>query len=69
METRAIKSANISCNHCIMAIKRAVGSLPGVESVEGDPGRKEVTVKYDPLKVSVDDINKAMTKAGYPPAQ
>ncbi len=69
MESKTIRSENISCNHCIMAIKRAVSSLQGVESVEGDPGRKEVKVKYDPQKVSLNDIAKAMTDAGYPPAQ
>lgn len=67
METVTLEAPNISCQHCIMAVQRAVGSLPGVISVEGDPMLKHVTVKYDSNRVSIDQIEQAMANAGYPP--
>mgnify|MGYP005845856253 FL=1 len=51
-----------------MAIKRAVGRIPGVSSVEGDPASKNVTVSYDPAQTSLDQIKQAMADEGYPVA-
>ncbi len=66
MEKATLHSPNISCGHCIMAIKRAVSKLEGVSSVEGDPGKKEVTVEYDPVRVALDKIEATMAEEGYP---
>ena len=69
METATLNAPNISCGHCVMAIKRAVGKLQGVSSVEGDPGTKLVEVRYDPSQVSLDAIEGAMDEEGYPVAR
>ena len=66
METATLKSPNISCGHCVMAIKRAVSGLQGVSEVEGNPDTKLVTVKFDPGKVSLDKIAATMADEGYP---
>lgn len=66
METITLHAPNISCMHCIMAIKRAVSRLEGVSSVEGDPATKRVQVTYDPQKVTVERIKQAMAEEGYP---
>jgi copper chaperone CopZ len=52
-----------------MAIKKAVGKLPGVSSVDGDPGTKQVKVTYEPGQVSLDKIEAAMAEEGYPVAR
>ncbi len=66
MATATINAPSISCGHCVMAIKKAVGKLEGVSSVEGDPGTKKVTVDYDPSKVSLEKIEETMAAEGYP---
>ncbi|MDA8218922.1 MAG: cation transporter [Dehalococcoidales bacterium] len=66
METVTLHSENISCNHCVMTIKRAVGKLPGVSEVGGDPQSKNVQVTYDPSQVGVDKIKETMAEEGYP---
>ncbi|MFO7598674.1 MAG: heavy-metal-associated domain-containing protein, partial [Candidatus Desulfacyla sp.] len=37
METTKLSIPNISCGHCVMAIKRELGELKGIAGVEGDP--------------------------------
>jgi copper ion binding protein len=68
METTTLKAPDISCMHCVGAIKRAVSRLEGVSAVEGDPTTKEVKVTFDPAKVDLPKIREAMTEEGYPPA-
>ena len=38
---------NISCGHCVNAIKSELSEMAGVESVDGSPEAKQVTVKWD----------------------
>ncbi len=64
-----MKAPKISCGHCVMAIKRAVGALEGVASVDGDPGSKKVTVEYDPARVALSRIEETMAAEGYPVAK
>ena len=68
METKTMNAPNISCMHCVGAIKRAVGKLEGVTSVEADPATKDVQVTYDPSKVKLEKIKEIMAEEGYPPA-
>jgi len=65
LETITLKSSAISCEHCVMAIKRAVSKLPGVQSVEGNPSTKNVVVSFDPARTSVGTISKTMEEEGY----
>ena len=69
MESRKYTVPNISCGHCVMAIKKAVAKLQGVSSVEGDPGTKMVTVSYDPSQVPLESIEATMAEEGYPVAK
>lgn len=57
-----------SCDHCINAITKAVTALEGVKSVDGSPDTKQVTVVFDPSKVSQKAIAEAMEAEGYPVA-
>jgi copper chaperone len=60
-----LHSPNISCEHCIAAIRRAVTALPGVEFLSGDPQSQQVSLRYDPDRSSLDDIVRAMEEEGY----
>jgi len=49
MTTITYKVPDVSCSHCQAAISRAVGALPGVETVEVDLESKTVTITGEPL--------------------
>ncbi|NLK42840.1 MAG: heavy-metal-associated domain-containing protein [Tissierellia bacterium] len=53
----------MSCGHCEMAVKKAVGALEGVESVVVDLGAKKVEVEGENLKDNL--IKDAIEDAGY----
>lgn len=66
MDKATLYAPNISCGHCVMAIKRALGKLEGVSSVEGDPQTKQVVVEYDPARIKLERIESTMAEEGYP---
>lgn len=55
----------ISCNHCKMAVERAVSGLDGVKQVAVDVDEKAVTVDFDDSAVTLDAIEAAMAEEGY----
>ena len=61
-----LEAPDISCDHCIASIQKAVTKLPGVRFLEGDPEAKKVTLEYDPGSVQLDAIERAMEAEGYP---
>ena len=66
--TSELRAPAISCNHCVNAIKRAVGAMPGVQSVDASAATKVVTVTYDPAVVAETAIRATMADEGYPVA-
>ena len=61
-----LEAPDISCDHCIASIQKAVTKLPGVRFLEGDPETKQVSLEYDPGSVQLDAIEQAMEAEGYP---
>ena len=58
---------NISCGHCVNAIKNELGEMDGVKSVEGSPEAKSVEVEWeDPA--SLDKIRETLAEINYPAA-
>ncbi len=55
----------VSCNHCKMAIEKAVGAVAGVELVEVDVAEKTVTVDFDTDAVSLESVEKSVSDEGY----
>lgn len=66
MERAVLLAADISCDHCIKSIEKAVNRLPGTRFLEGDPAAKKVTVEYDPSVLDRSAIEAAMEEEGYP---
>jgi len=60
------EAPDISCDHCIVSIEKAVTKLPGVRFLSGDPDGKRVTMEYDPALVDPSAIEGAMEEEGYP---
>ena len=60
-----LKVDGMSCEHCVKAVTKAAGSLPGVESVAVDLNAKTVTVEYDPNQSTLDKIKFEIEDQGY----
>ena len=65
-QTFQAHAPDISCGGCANAIKRSLGSVAGVQTVEVDIPEKNVTVQYDDTQVSDSDLRARLDKAGYP---
>jgi copper chaperone len=65
MVTETFTIPNISCGHCVAAVKDELSELAGVQSVEGDPATKVVTVAYD-APATMDQIRSKLAEINYP---
>jgi copper chaperone len=69
VEEVTLTAPDISCDHCIAAIRKALSNLAGVQFLGGTPQAKQVTIRYDPSVVELTAIEKAMEEEGYPLAR
>ncbi|MDY0076323.1 MAG: heavy-metal-associated domain-containing protein [Bacteroidales bacterium] len=54
-----------NCGMCEARIEKAVKSIDGVASAEWDKKTKLIEVKYNPEKVELMDVHKAIAKVGH----
>ena len=57
-----IKVAGMSCNHCKMAVEKALKGVPGVEKAQVDLEKKQAVVEGTPQR---EELVKAIEDAGY----
>ena len=67
MAQQTFNIPNISCGHCVAAIKNELREMPGVRSVEGTPENKTVVVDWD-APASEDAIRDKLQEINYPAA-
>ena len=58
-----LKIEGMSCQHCVMRVKKAVDQLPGVSKAEVSVGTARIV--YDESKVKKEALEQAVEKAGY----
>lgn len=58
-----IKIEGMSCMHCVGRVKQALSALAGVSEANVEVG--SASVKFDETKLSRQDIETAIKKAGY----
>lgn len=68
METRTFTAPDISCEHCKAAIEREIGAMSGVQTVTVNIPTRQVTVAYDPSRITIEDIETKLDDEGYPVA-
>lgn len=61
----SLKVEGMSCNHCKMAVEKALQGLDGVSGAAVDLTAKNVKVSFDPGKVDKGKIKAAIEDAGY----
>lgn len=57
---------SMNCALCPLSVKKALEKVPGVLSAKADLATKTAEATYDPDRVSVEKLAKAVTAAGYP---
>ncbi len=67
MQTKTFRVPNITCEHCVMTIRRELGELAGVASVQADPETKGVILQWDEGSVSWEQIRHLLEEVHYPP--
>jgi copper chaperone CopZ len=55
----------MTCGGCENAVKRAVGKLPGVASVDASHLEQRVTVDYDEAQTGPDAVRERIQTLGY----
>jgi len=65
-KTATLHAAKIYCEACAAVVTKALRNVPGVGRVDVDVEKKEVMVRFDPSKASVEDLVAATAKRGFP---
>lgn len=55
----------MSCFTCELSVEKAVNNIDGVQSSQANAQKGNVRILYDPGKVTVEDLVKAINKTGY----
>lgn len=63
MKTEDLVIEGMTCGHCVLHVKNALGKLAGVQVVSVEIGKGRV--QYDETRVSRRDFAKAIEQAGY----
>jgi copper ion binding protein len=63
MNNAAISIDGMSCQHCVMRVRKALEALSGITSMNVEVGK--ASVSFDETKVTQKEIEAAITKAGY----
>jgi copper ion binding protein len=64
-ESLTLHVTGMTCGGCENAVKRAVGRLDGVSTVDASHARESVAVVFDPAKVTAAQITERVAAAGY----
>ncbi len=63
MSVRTIEIDGMSCQHCVMAVKKGLEALDGVSEADVEVGKASVT--FDESKVKDSDLNDAIVQTGF----
>jgi copper chaperone len=65
METVELKVEGMDCQGCVKSVTRMLSGLPGVQSADVSLEQASARVTYDPAKVDVPQMKKAVERAGF----
>jgi copper chaperone len=65
LEKDTLKIPNISCGHCVNAIKNELTEIKGIKSVEGNPGDKSITIEWE-TPATLETIKNKLKEINYP---
>ena len=59
-----VKIKGMSCNHCVMAVQKALGEIDGAKNVKVDLEKNEATFD-EATPVDMNTVQAAVKKAGF----
>ncbi len=62
--TTTITVKGMSCNHCVMAVKKALMELEGITAAEVDLQKEQATLVHD-AAVDMNIVRARLERAGY----
>ena len=65
MTSKILNVAGMSCDHCKMAVTRAVSALEGVQGVEVSLENNTATVEFEESRLALEAIKQAIEAQGY----
>ncbi len=65
METVELKVEGMDCEGCVKSVTRMLAGLAGVQQADVSLAQASAKVTYDPSKVDVAQMKKAVERAGY----
>ena len=65
MKRIALKIEGMHCAGCVVAIQDYLSDIDGIKSCQVNLASNKAMVEYDPSKVSIEDIEKAISDVGY----
>jgi len=65
MTSKILNVAGMSCEHCKMAVTKAVSALDGVKAVEVSLENNTASVQFQESKLALETIRQAIEAQGY----
>ena len=65
MATTTLKVGGMSCGHCVMAVTKALKSVPGVQDAKVDLQGGRAVVEYDAAQATPGELVGAVLEEGY----
>jgi len=65
MKTEVLKVTGMTCDGCVASIRHALTAVPGVADVAVSLPGKQVEVRFDENRLTVDAMRTALQSAGY----
>ena len=65
MQSKTFSIPTISCDHCVMSIKRELSEIEGVSKVVGSADTKKITVEWD-SPATLERIKSTLKEINYP---
>jgi Cu+-exporting ATPase len=62
---RDLVVTGMTCASCVASVESALGSVKGVESADVNLGTERATVRFDPARVDMPTLVRAVERAGY----
>ena len=65
MTTATLKISGMTCGGCVRSVTKVIEALDGVAKSEVSLEKKRAVVDFDPGKLGVEQLKRAIEEAGY----
>ena len=65
MDTTILKVGGMTCGGCVRSVANVLKTLPGVEGAEVSLEQAQAKVSFDPARISLTVMRKAIADAGF----